>query len=134
MVEIIICHTSFPLSLSLHSFRFILIVKNVSYSDAGVYKCSNVLAVEVIVLSSPICMPQQLPLLEGQEVSVTCEVRTSTAGVHQRRPFCRHSFIIIIIIIVVVVVIVGHLKSLQPQKPRFSSFVSNTGPMDGPTD
>ena len=62
---------------------------------------------------------------------------TSTAGVHQMRPFCRHSFIIIIIIVVVVIV-VGHSKSFQPRKPRFSSFKNNTGPSDlrtdGPTD
>ena len=58
---------------------------------------------------------------------------TSTAGVHQMRPFCRHSFIIIIIIIVVVIVVVGHLKSFQPQKPRFSSFENNTGQTDGRT-
>ena len=36
-------------------------------------------------------------------------IKTSTAGVHQMRPFCRHSFIIIIIVVVVIVV-VGHLK------------------------
>ena len=58
--------------------------------------------------------------------------KTSTAGVHQMPPFCRHLFIIIIII--VVVVIVGYLKSFQPQKQRFSSFENNTGPSDGRTD
>jgi len=42
--------------------------------------------------------------------------KTSTAGVHQMRPFCRHSFIIIIIIVFVVIVVVGHFKSFQPQK------------------
>ena len=53
---------------------------------------------------------------------------TSTAGAHQMRPFCRHLFIIVVII--VVVVIIGHLKSFQPQKPRFSSFENNMGPTD----
>ena len=33
-------------------------------------------------------------------------LRTSTAGVYQMRPLCRHSFIIIIIIVVVVIVVV----------------------------
>ena len=47
------------------------------------------------------------------------------------RPFCRHSFIInIIIIIVVVIVVVGHLKSFQPQKQRFTLFENNTGRTD----
>ena len=59
------------------------------------------------------------------------ETKTSTAGVHQMRPFCRHSFIIIIIIIVVVI---GHSKSFQPQKPRFLSFENNTGQTDRRTD
>ena len=63
-------------------------------------------------------------------------MKTSTAGVHQMRPFYRHSFIIIIIIVVVVVVVVidGHFKSLPPQKLRFSSFENNTGQTYGPTD
>ena len=61
------------------------------------------------------------------------EQQTSTAGVHQIRPFCRHSFIIIIIIIVIVIV-VGHSKSFQPRKPQFSSFENNTGPSDRPRD
>ena len=63
---------------------------------------------------------------------------TSTAGVHQMRPFCRHSLIIIIIIVVVVVTVVGRLKCFQSQKPRFSSFENNTRliyrRMDGRTD
>ena len=59
---------------------------------------------------------------------------TSTAGVHQMRPFCRHSFIIIIIIDVVVVIVVSHLKSFQPQNSRFPSFKNNTGRTDGRTD
>ena len=42
------------------------------------------------------------------------------------QPICQYSFIIIIIIVVVVIVVVGHLKSFQPQKQRFSS--------DGRTD
>ena len=52
------------------------------------------------------------------------------------QPICQYSFIIIIIIVVVVVVIVvvGHSKSFQPQKPRFSSFENNTGPSDGRTN
>ena len=32
---------------------------------------------------------------------------------------------------VVVIVVIGHLKSLKPQKSRFSSFKNNTGPTDG---
>ena len=56
--------------------------------------------------------------------------KKSTAEVHQMRPLCRHSFIIIFIIVVVV----GHLKSFQPQKRRFSSFENNTGPIDRRTD
>ena len=55
--------------------------------------------------------------------------RTSNAGVHQMRPFCRHSFIMNIIIVVV-----GHLKSFQPQKQRFSSFENKTGQTDQRTD
>ena len=51
-------------------------------------------------------------------------------GAHQMRPFCRHSFIIFIIIVVVVIV-VGHSKSFQPRKPRFSSFKNIAGQMDG---
>ena len=58
--------------------------------------------------------------------------KTSTAGVHQMRFFCRHSFIFIIIIIIIVVV--GHLKSFQPQKLAFSSFENNTGQTYGRTD
>ena len=54
---------------------------------------------------------------------------TSTAGIHQMRPFCRHSFII-----VVVIVVVDHLKSFQPQKQQFSLFENNTGQTDGYTD
>ena len=46
----------------------------------------------------------------------------------------RYSFIIDVIIIVVVIVLVGHLKSFQPQKPRFSSFENNTGQTDRRTD
>ena len=52
------------------------------------------------------------------------------AGVHQMRLLRRHSLIIVIN----VVVIVGHLKSFQPQKQRFSSFKNNTEQTDGPTD
>ena len=40
--------------------------------------------------------------------------QTSTAGVHQMRPLCRYSFIIIVIIVIDVD---GHLKSFQPPKP-----------------
>ena len=50
--------------------------------------------------------------------------KTSTAGVHQMQPFCRHSFITIIIIVVIAVVFC-HLKFLQPQ---FLSFLDNGGP------
>ena len=57
-----------------------------------------------------------------------------TAGVHQMRLLRRHSFIIVIIIVVVVIDVVGHLKSFQPQKQRFSSFENNTGQTDGRTD
>ena len=61
--------------------------------------------------------------------------KTSTAGVHEMRPFRRHSFIIIdiIVVFVVVIVVVGHLMSFQPQKQRFLSFENNTGPIDGRT-
>ena len=55
---------------------------------------------------------------------------TSTAGVHQMRLPRRHSFLFI----VVVIVVVGHWKSFQPQKQRFSSFKHNTGQTDGRTD
>ena len=58
---------------------------------------------------------------------ICCQYINKYRGVHQMRPFCRHSFIIIIIIVVVVIVVVGHSKSFQPQKPRFSSFENNTG-------
>ena len=64
------------------------------------------------------------------ESSLGKRIRTSTAGVHQLRPFCRHSFIIIII----VVVVVTHLKSFQPQKQRYSAFENNTGQTDRRTD
>ena len=55
--------------------------------------------------------------------------KTGTMGVQQMQLIRRHSFIIIIIIVVVVVVVVvvvGHSKSFQTQKPRFSSFENNT--------
>ena len=60
----------------------------------------------------------------------TC-LMISTAGVHQMRLLRRRSFIIIIIL---VVVIVGHLKSLRPQKPRFSSIENKTERTDGRTN
>ena len=59
---------------------------------------------------------------------------TSTTGIHQMRPFCRQTFIIIIIIDVVVVIVVSHLKPFQPQNSRFLSFKNNTRRMDGWTD
>ena len=40
----------------------------------------------------------------------------------------------VVVVVVVVIVVVGHLKSLQPQKARFSSFDNNTGPTAGRTD
>ena len=62
-------------------------------------------------------------------------MKTSTAGVHQMRPFCRHSFIIIIIIAVVVIVVVNHLKSFQPQNRDFRrSKITRDRPTDLRTD
>ena len=37
-------------------------------------------------------------------------------------------------LVVGVTFVVGHFKSLQPRKPRFSSFENNTGLSDGRTD
>ena len=39
--------------------------------------------------------------------------------------------IIIIVVVVVIVVVVGHLKSFQPQKQRFSPFENNTRRTEG---
>ena len=61
--------------------------------------------------------------------------QTRTAGAHQMRPFCRHSFFIIMIIVVLVIVVfVSHLKPLPPQKQPFSLFENKTRQTDGQTD
>ena len=43
-------------------------------TDAGLYKCGNVISGEVTVVGFPSCTPKTLQLREGAETRVACQV------------------------------------------------------------
>ena len=60
--------------------RYVLIVKNVLFADAGIYKCSNVMQASLTVVAPPICAPRVLaPVEENHDLSVSCVVNFAGA-------------------------------------------------------
>ena len=63
-----------------YCLRYVLIVKNVLFADAGIYKCSNVMQASLTVVAPPICAPRLLaPVEENHDLSVSCVVNFAGA-------------------------------------------------------
>ena len=61
-------------------------------------------------------------------------IKTSTAEVHQMRPFCWHSLIIIIIIVVKVIVGLSNLKNHDFRRSKITQDRRTDGQTDRQTD